>query len=1352
MDLRRTALLVWCCGYFLSVAYSDILTDDHIPEKSYKVDSENFSKPKLLAKSYNKTLANEEKYGVNSIQQLSGDRKKKNKATDVNEILAGNPFTSEFTRLKIDENSLRFGSRLKDESGKSSSRHQNTRKQFKKNNSYILNHKIKEESASVQEKQPELVLFMLSGSPSKPSQIPNTITRRNLLNNEINNLEHVLIVNSSAIANRNIENEFSRITKSEKFDSSSLNTLPEIKKNIDTFPEYPVANYSNNTKVINNLTNRSFSRLPVAQRESLFVRNQYPNDGHLQWYQYLPSTSSVPTRQNHVADPVDSKNECHETGNKANKDEFVLSDEPSEQKLSYLTVSGMKEKERDIQGQELRASVSEKQEPPVDHEMIPLSASSLKSSIESTGGNQNLKADNPKELQKKITVTNFKLQQKSSEQHSNNISVKSIALPNSARKRVFTTKKMKSTKSIKNETSDLQNKKAETRWLLKNNTSFPSLKYLMSSPMSTIFDTSNENGQYYHYVMNIGGRNGNKANSVRNLFKILNESGDGKNIKGMKSLREKLKNIYFNKTPKGTKKPTESSRMKTKNYFKNTNRSANAMEILENVLDISAISKNVSNVKFQNHTFENDTIQHITDKFINNSTTLVSMEEQTVTPSTKRMLTEATTMQPTTQRFSNLEDLSEIYLTTKDKLTSTTILEKTETTTRINGVESKEKLSLFKPTIVPNVASFSVLLVKKSQGNNSIDFQVGTNDLSSYITQSPTVSSTDRNGRNTTELKDSLEFTQKTTTSDETSVVTTDFTTVTEISPFISTSTELLNSTSIFSVGLNNFLDSIATTTSSTILEIDEDNKSEESFYLNTTDSSYSESLGLTTDSNITSEAYIQTFPGPTEPSVLEFTLTPNENSNNKIQSLKNISWIYGDGDSVDTTIDVINSNKSTHMNKDTNEIKYESKLTFVKDDKFNAMVANATLYIKSADSLLNLNNQTLPSRETEYRLPLSNTSELELSAIANNHLNNSLSNETLTAGAEPNNENNLGTPSPLESIVTNVTERENPASYSEDKNETIFRPNIPLVPTETNASKTEILPSDSKVNNIPDLTYTQSSESLEIQSMKVPRDVLSNSSEDSLSITAMKAANNISTLSDSAHPYRPQHATESSISNLSLSSSVNDEIIHESSMPVNYLNNYYFKETNYDEESLLSPSIVDEEARFPLLVHDENFHFVPSVVENYQIHSPEESQSQVNFKYVNYHYEPDTPLYLQGKFESAGNTQVKEIPSVIEFDDIADYKEYDQMPDVEYVELVPYADISYDNHEVDESKFLSDTFLFLDDYTSPKLNENVKYNELNHDNENLHFGRNSLSKNFLESTSTIDTPKFGTRLKKKNL
>ncbi|XP_035218934.1 uncharacterized protein LOC118192142 [Stegodyphus dumicola] len=55
---------------------------------------------------------------------------------------------------------------------------------------------------------------------------------------------------------------------------------------------------------------------------------------------------------------------------------------------------------------------------------------------------------------------------------------------------------------------------------------------LLKSPMSTIFDTSSENGQYYHYVMNLG-KNIDKDSLKRSkfystgngLFKILNETG-----------------------------------------------------------------------------------------------------------------------------------------------------------------------------------------------------------------------------------------------------------------------------------------------------------------------------------------------------------------------------------------------------------------------------------------------------------------------------------------------------------------------------------------------------------------------------------------------------------------------------------------------------------------------------------------------------------------------------------------------------------------------------------------------------------------------------------------------------------
>ncbi|GBL77366.1 hypothetical protein AVEN_42015-1, partial [Araneus ventricosus] len=1296
---------------------------------------------------------------------------------------------------------------------------------------------------------------------SKSSQIVDSSTRNNLLNTSNSRLEHFLIPNSSASANRNTfypENELHRITKSGEFDSSSLDTLPvndvnSFNENINTFQKYPVAYYSNKTKVDNNVTNQTFSRLPIAQRESLLVRNQYQNNGHLQWYQYLPSIpSSGHTRQNHVDYPADSTNESHGTGMSVINDTFFLSQESSEQKETNLTISDFKEKGNGTQDQEFKAPVSEEQKPPVDHEIVSLNASTPESSIQSTGENQKVKADKQKELQK-VTVKHFKLQQKSSEQNSQEKGLaKSTDLPSNARKTVITTKKMKSLQSMQNKLSNFQEKKAETRWLLKNNVSFPVSKSLVSSPMSTIFDTSNENGQYYHYVMNIGSKNRNKMHSVRNLFKILSESGNGKNTREMKILREKLKNIYFNNVRKGNKQPIESSRKETNIYTNNTNSSVNALETLENASAISEIPKNVSNVTFQDSTFEKDTKQQITDKFIDNSTSIVSIEKQTgpSTSTTKDVLTEATTMQPTMQQSSTssfLADLFEIDSTTKDILTTIAILDKAETTTKINGIDSRGKPPLLLPTIVPDVDSDSVLIVKKSYKNNSDNLQVERNGISSFIAQSTTVSGVDRNCRNTTELKNSLQFKQKTTTSYETSAVTTDSTTVpemspfiststelgvdrncrnttelknspqfkqetttsyetsavttdsttvTEMSPFISTSTELSNSTSILSVGLDNFLTEITTTPSSSASEIDQDNKLKEPFYFSTTANSYSESLGVTTDSSIATEAHIQTSPGPTDPSLSSSTLTPNENSNNSSaippstnateiplnvlesdlpasfstfeENPRNISGQYEDDNSRTTNIVEINSNASTKMNEDTNtnEIKYEMKSTSIKSGQSTAMIANATLHIESADSMLDFNNKTLPPRETEYRLLLANTSDVELSANGNNHLNNSILNETLESGTQLNTESSLGTHFPLASSMTNIKDSDNPALYSKGQNETLIKPNLPLVPTETNTSVNEMLISDTNGGNISDLTsrITQSSISPEMKSLNLPHEVVSNSSDGSISINPMQYASDFSNLSDSQYPDQLQLTTENSISNLSFSSSLNDELIHKSYVPANYLNNYYFKETNHNEESsFLLPSIVDEEAGFPLSIHNEDLHFVPSVVENYQIHSPEESQSQVNFKYINYHYEPDTPYVQEEKFKSPSQPQVVNIPFDIESDDITAYKVYEQMPDVEYVELVPYADINFDNSdpEVDESKFLSDSVLSLDDYSIPTLNENVQHNELNHDNENGYFDRNSLSKNLFVSASNVEeptyitpntSPKFGTRLQKKIL
>ncbi|GFT90367.1 uncharacterized protein NPIL_58911 [Nephila pilipes] len=63
-------------------------------------------------------------------------------------------------------------------------------------------------------------------------------------------------------------------------------------------------------------------------------------------------------------------------------------------------------------------------------------------------------------------------------------------------------------------------------------TSLPVSKPLISSPLSTVFDTSNENGQYYHYVMNMGQNPISDKNAKSKiystggaLYEILNETG-----------------------------------------------------------------------------------------------------------------------------------------------------------------------------------------------------------------------------------------------------------------------------------------------------------------------------------------------------------------------------------------------------------------------------------------------------------------------------------------------------------------------------------------------------------------------------------------------------------------------------------------------------------------------------------------------------------------------------------------------------------------------------------------------------------------------------------------------------------
>ncbi|KAF8788025.1 hypothetical protein HNY73_009563 [Argiope bruennichi] len=1114
----------------------------------------------------------------------------------------------------------------------------------------------------------------------------------------------------------------------------------------------------------------------ALDKESYIVRNQFPNNGHLEWYQYHSSIpSSLSSDQINVFSPVDKIKESHQTSIKMKNGSSSLSQaSPHEQKTSNRTPSVLSVKGADFHEQGNVSPIAQSQNLST-HKISELSDSSVKT----TPINQEIKAGKEIELHK-VTVQNSKLQKENSHR---TLFPKVTSLSNAASKTKIPTKERK---QLQGKLSNNQKKKTETSWLF-NNDSFPVSKSLVSSPMSTIFDTSDENGQYYHYVMNIGGTHGHKMHSMRNLFKLLNENGNGKNTRAIQILREKLNQMYFNNTRNSTNQSAESSKKGDNIYTKITENNATVKETHENAIE----SLKIFDVAFPNRTIIKNKNQQMPDKIIKNNTITSSGEEQTVPASStsKDLLIERTTNNPMTPGFTTssfLEDLFEIDSTTIG------ILDSTDITTRINETDCRQEQFLLLPTSLPDVVSAPQLTVKKLHGNNSTEFTNKSADQILFLVESTTVSDIDGYNKSDTELNDFFQLTAKTAISFEASGVTTDSSIVSENSTFILTTSEVSNLTNIFSLVLENFSDAAALIPSSIINETEDKNELKKAFYPTTESIILTEISAVTTDSSIVDDTYIHISPEPSESSLSTF-LQNSSDSTTILSSIKADAIIFNDlttdpptltttfyetsriisehhkgNNSIDANF---NLNASIEMSNytNTNEIEDKQNSTFVKDEKSTPMTENAALKLQETDSMPNFNNKTFSSSETGSMTSLPNIYKVKLSANGNIYdLNNSLSNETSTVGTQQINRNSQETNSTVEVNIINKADSEYSISHLKGQNELTNKPELELISTKTNNSLNRILASESNANDTVDLSSEtiKSTKLLEIESVNIPSGVVSNSSAGPITISSLKDAVNISHLSDYHLLSHLQNTTDNSLSDSTLSSKLNNEIIHDSYLPINYLNDYYFKElsdVHNEKSSFVIPSILDDEGVFSQSIHSENSHFVPLVVENYEIHSPEESQNQVNFKYINYHYEPDTAFVQQTDFKPDNQPKVVAFPPVTEYEDVVGYDGYEQIPDAEYVELVPYEDFDYYNQgsEVDENKFLSDSLHFMDDFAVSTLNEKAKHNELIFDNENEYRETNSLNTNLQKSMNNADKttletprtiPKFGARLQKKNV
>lgn len=124
---------------------------------------------------------------------------------------------------------------------------------------------------------------------------------------------------------------------------------------------------------------------------------------------------------------------------------------------------------------------------------------------------------------------------------------------------------------------------------------------LIHSPMSTVFDTSNENGKYYHYVMNLGQSSQKNErgkseifSSGNALYKLLKESGMPVQP-SLKSISNKEIKIVKSRNLKKHKKASGISSEKEKSSKVRTKKVNNSIAKL--MLDLQTAGNSIDNLK-----------------------------------------------------------------------------------------------------------------------------------------------------------------------------------------------------------------------------------------------------------------------------------------------------------------------------------------------------------------------------------------------------------------------------------------------------------------------------------------------------------------------------------------------------------------------------------------------------------------------------------------------------------------------------------------------------------------------------------------------------------------------------------
>ncbi|GFQ74940.1 uncharacterized protein TNCT_225162 [Trichonephila clavata] len=886
------------------------------------------------------------------------------------------------------------------------------------------------------------------------------------------------------------------------------------------------------------------------------------------------------------------------------------------------------------------------------------------------------------------------------------------------------------------------NKSTEIVPLSKKINPFPQSKPLISSPMATIFDTAKENGQYYHYVMNVGSKNNKnivpsrmKMPTVGNLFKILNGTRPRQQIGNLKQLMEKFNRFNVNNDQKLTKQVPTAVGEKEKVSIPTS--SIDTKTVSGEVTDISSKSEEIPAVTLPYVIFEIDDHQS-PNRVVNEIAKIVDTEEPlTSTAVSNDFVKEIlTTAKPATEESTTSSFLTELFdITTVEGTPSTekftSEIEKIVTEEEKNDSE-KELTSLF--ITVPET-SLSSLFSENILETNDREQEENTSDISLYTEKTTATSEPDRDITTIDELKEYLSLTPTTTSSYETSTITTELSTIKE-------------RTSVFEISTEN------SSPQSTIVSTEKYEDSSES---------------VTTLSPSTTESTSVTTIGPI--STLSTTATSIESTESRTEITN------GPNDSI--IVDVINTDSpiTNSETPGTTEFANEQETKTESSEQQRPMLELVIQNTEMNDFMTRINNMPIMIRVVNPMTtmsPITTTTETTTTIKEDNTVNNDIplttesskettedsfeftevtseqpisssvtyledtvedtspsTMETVTTVEKLDNEEKLQT-----NTVSSTLKASKLSNYIDSTTTLMSEPNS----KEASHSVTEVMPSTSKSITQPQNTSNKKDQ-LKISTLiKEESDIETTSTEtpDTIQYTLVNPVD--STIFDRTglnHEKIIDYATKlaESLGNLHHTEEPNDYHDGESTV---------FVTTEGDS----TPTIKSTGATEPL-------HVIPVFFESDEARAPEESQNIANFKTFGNQFGTNNPLTRQNQFNS--------FPKITNFtslnsEKVANYKSYEKPSSpVDYVDFASYKDIDY-NSQIsvgDDSKFPSEAIYVLDDYDVLPSNPVDQQGDYILVGGNGNFDSNVLPANILQSSNLngqavyiIDDslPKFGSR------